>query len=240
MKLKKHFCSLQQSLKLQKLGFDEECLGYYKIQENDPFLVLVDDPNEYDLTGFRTCRNSNIIISHYISAPLRSQVFEFFREYHNIYSTIDITDEYNPWYYSIWNSIIAKEECNTGFDAEDAYIDKLIEIMINVNKLFTTEDGVDVFYDDITYGVIYDKSIKDLSIKQFFWSNGNFDSSQSLMDDVKYFSTQKAAEKYIQLNRKQYSIQEIINYLNEQYEAYPKFIEEKGGTMNRPITWGHE
>jgi hypothetical protein len=53
---------------------------------------MVDDNEQYLLTGYRTCKNSEIP-EHYISAPTFSQAFRWFREKHELCYFIDFSGD---------------------------------------------------------------------------------------------------------------------------------------------------
>ena len=95
--MKKEFVPYKLALRLKNLGFNEPCFGFYQKEyvEDTPFMV--DDDNQYRLTGYRTCKNSEIP-EHYTSAPTFSQAFRWFREK---YKLINIMEYYNEWNYEI-------------------------------------------------------------------------------------------------------------------------------------------
>lgn len=118
----KQFISHEQSLKLKKLGFKEECLGYY-------------DGSGYPMIGF---------MKHGpISAPLWQQAFDFFREKYNFFSSPtekdnDKTIEYD-WVITknlgdgkILINFVGYHK--TYQEAQLACLDKLIEIVEQQNK----------------------------------------------------------------------------------------------------------
>ena len=147
--MKKHFANYNQSLALKELGFDEPCLAFYQKEYTEETPVMIDDDYQYRLTGWRTCRNSEIP-KHYTSAPLKSQVFEWFRENHNLRSNImDFIDDVTgiEWDYEIATIGTDLDEngnyiplvdysiddeirkFKTYEEAESACIDKLIELL---------------------------------------------------------------------------------------------------------------
>lgn len=75
----KDFTTYHQALKLKELGFNEPCVAFFQKEYNETRPILVDDNDQYRLTGWRTCKNSEIP-EHYTSAPTFSQAFRFFRE----------------------------------------------------------------------------------------------------------------------------------------------------------------
>lgn len=117
--MKKEFVTYEQALKLKELGCDEDCLGYYNI---DPYL-----PNP----TFNLIRP----FEHEwcLPAPLKQQVFKWFREKYNILSYIDIafteTFRYNIVLEGGKGTIIGLSGYDTYEEAEGACIDKLLEIV---------------------------------------------------------------------------------------------------------------
>lgn len=67
--MEKHFCNYNQSLAIKELGFNEPCLGFY-----DKFY------NNEIVYGYSEGNNG---------APLKSQVFEWFREKHNLFGSVE-------------------------------------------------------------------------------------------------------------------------------------------------------
>jgi len=112
--MKNLFCSYEQSLALKELGFDEPCFGFF-----DTFT------NEVKGGNF-PCEGSN-------KAPLKSQVFKWFRDRYNLFGIVysdlswnitgGIANTYGDTY--DWDS----EKFKTYEEAESACIDKLIEII---------------------------------------------------------------------------------------------------------------
>jgi hypothetical protein len=121
----KEFVTYEQSLALKELGFNEECFGYYVITT-----LLITTDNVYD--------SKEIPV---IKAPLKQQVFRWFREKYELYYDIfplKITASNKIGYrysWEIYNHIpewIAEDNSLLGSlnyeEAENACIDKLIEI----------------------------------------------------------------------------------------------------------------
>jgi hypothetical protein len=71
------FLQFQESFDLKTIGFDEPCISYYTTLGK--FSDDYSRPKKY---------NSEFELGSYISAPLHSQVFQWFRDKHNIFSTI--------------------------------------------------------------------------------------------------------------------------------------------------------
>ena len=124
--MKTEFVSYNQSVQLRELGFDEICFTHYW---GEQFL------NEA-IGGWM--KNSN---TQYIMAPLKQQVFRWFRDNHNLFGCIDLQCS-NPahWYIRVDN-IIENDfvyhsedyriKYKTYEEAESACIDKLIELVKN-------------------------------------------------------------------------------------------------------------
>jgi hypothetical protein len=134
----KEFVSYNLALRLKALDFDEPCFGFYQKEyvENIPFMV--DDDDQYRLTGYRTCENSEIP-EHYTSAPTFSQAFRWFREKYNLH--VNKTGNSN---YTSFNMVEPKIEVlsfvrytdtkNHYEEAELECLKKLIEIVENKEK----------------------------------------------------------------------------------------------------------
>jgi hypothetical protein len=125
------FIPYKEALALKSLGFDKSCFAFYQEEYAEIKPTMVDDDDEYRLTGWRTCKNSEIP-ENYTSAPTFSQAFKFFREEYNIdvniqkdsigiyHFNID-TNKYGDWMEPIFNKIYE--------DVELACLRKLIEIV---------------------------------------------------------------------------------------------------------------
>jgi hypothetical protein len=73
-------------------------------------------------------------------------------------------------------------------------------------KIFTTEDGVDIFEGDRCYGGHVEVGIDDFCRSDW---DGNGTGMQ-------YFSTRKAIEEYIQLNKKRLSVANVMDTLKNE------------------------
>lgn len=122
----KDFTTYQQALKLKELGFDEECASFFQKEDHEITPVMVDDNNQYRLTGMRTCKNSEIP-EHYTAAPTFSQAFRFFRE--GGYDT-KIEKESEGLYFAFYWTGVAWIIIGNGSykEAEIQCLNKLIEI----------------------------------------------------------------------------------------------------------------
>lgn len=114
--MEKYFVTYNKALALKELGFDEPCLAYY------------------EGTGLTHGMLNDIGKRRYLIAPLKSQVFGWFREKHSIHGIVSYYGK-GQWNIEILdykgNELIQIED-NTFWsykEAESACIDKLIEIV---------------------------------------------------------------------------------------------------------------
>ena len=115
--MEKEFVTYEQALALKKLGFDEECFGFY----NQAYVKVKILFGEF--TESINWNKEN----HLVSAPLKQQVFRWFRE-----KGYDVTIQHNKKYVAVVYSSVKNfsiDEYNTYEEAENACIDKLIEIV---------------------------------------------------------------------------------------------------------------
>jgi hypothetical protein len=113
--MEKEFVTYEQALTLKELGFDEMCFGFYR----NPIVELMH------------CRNSEPWMGNaVVAAPLKQQVFRWFREKYGFYVELGHGPRID-FYYTIYKDSISISENNdysTYEEAENACIDKLIEI----------------------------------------------------------------------------------------------------------------
>jgi hypothetical protein len=111
--MKKEFCTYEQALALKELGFDEPCFTRYyesgKLADSLSYL-------HHNYFG-------------QVNAPLYQQAFRWFREKHGLYSVIDGLE--HRQYYKITQLNSCSKEYDTYEKAEQACLDKLIEIVKN-------------------------------------------------------------------------------------------------------------
>lgn len=126
--MKKYFCNYEQSLALKESGFNEFCFATF---DEDKWFEIQDFEQNYDTFP-----------SHIISAPLKSQVFEWFRKEKDLYCEIrtfvwdydkkelgfSIRTYLNPIDIET-ERLIHSEVYKTYEEAESACIDKLIELL---------------------------------------------------------------------------------------------------------------
>ena len=128
----KDFTNHNQALKLKALGFDEPCVAFFQKEYHEKQPIMVDDNDQYRLTGLRTCKNSEIP-EHYTAAPTFAQAFTFFREKYNLYHTID---KQGYLFFQIkkdegfgdLTEVIVSYDYNSYEEAEIDCLNKLIEI----------------------------------------------------------------------------------------------------------------
>jgi hypothetical protein len=130
--MNKEFVNYEIALALKELGFDEKCLARYTIvpEDNIDYFAISEQCINHgkQLYGGDKNYNSKIYTDEgCVSAPLKSQVFKFFRDK---YDADVVTQPQVVGYYtkiliknkSVFDIIAPYEE------AENAAIDKLIEI----------------------------------------------------------------------------------------------------------------
>ncbi len=121
--MNKEFCTYEQALALKKLGFDEPCfLGYKK----EDFFELFTKGLVYNSIYETFNGTTNLSCT----APLYQQAFRWFREKHNLCGVIT-PQSYEIWGYPDGGCIIEQYPVHTYEEAEQACLDKLIEITKN-------------------------------------------------------------------------------------------------------------
>jgi hypothetical protein len=127
--MENEFASYEQSLAVKELGFDEPCFAFYQEEYTIDKPVMVDDDAQYRVSGFRTCRNSEMP-AHYTSAPLKQQLFKWFRDKRGLNSYIrHECPDVESYYEVVIDEDVYDNVYDTYEEAEDACIDKLIEIV---------------------------------------------------------------------------------------------------------------
>ena len=116
--MKNEFIPYEQALALKELGFDEPVIAMYKEEFKKDLY-----PTKY---WSKDNRNS-MWIEGVISAPTYSGVFRWFREKHNLCGVIT-PQSYEIWGYPDGGCIIEQYPVHTYEEAEQACLDKLIEI----------------------------------------------------------------------------------------------------------------
>ena len=90
--MKELFLNYELSLKLKELGFDENCFAGYSVLygSNPPPLITPTTKNELvPFYGKYKAQNK-----HILKAPLKFQIFDWFRNEHNLISEIKIDTVY--------------------------------------------------------------------------------------------------------------------------------------------------
>jgi hypothetical protein len=145
------FVTYEQALALKELGFDEPCIGFYYRKEIDLF----------ESCKIQDRRNSSYVKNYMdeedCTAPLKQQVFKWFRDEYKLYAEINLDSYKEPYslkvtikkmdatntyvekeFYPYANSIGAIDN-DKYEEAESECIDKLIEIIKgNYEKYFYT------------------------------------------------------------------------------------------------------
>jgi hypothetical protein len=132
--MKEHFATYNQALALKELGYDEPCFGRFMKESND---LLIAHTEKYFMSG--TDRKEFFTL-----APLKSQVFQWFRDKHNLISCIrtmsyGCTIDEQEFFYEIVSvrGVASYEIYETYEEAEEASIDKLISIIKENNHEYS-------------------------------------------------------------------------------------------------------
>jgi hypothetical protein len=144
--MKNEFCTYEQALALKELGFDEPCLAFWDGKNTDAFYFN----NIRDASGDYTPFQKHDRLK-WFGAPLYQQAFRWFRENYNVQTLIKKNKSDHVWYiYEVYFERLATSEnppvmvghtinswlglnleFNTYEEAEQACLDKLIEIIKN-------------------------------------------------------------------------------------------------------------
>jgi len=128
--MNKEFIPYKQALELKELGFDEECMGGYDLEDNSLYIGYISDYGiQYNP-------------EYYTPAPLYQQAFRWFREKYNMLSTVysNASGFLYEWSDTIGGTHRGWSECegpnnggvwDTYEEAELACLKKLIEIVKN-------------------------------------------------------------------------------------------------------------
>lgn len=138
-KITEQFVPYKQAKELKELGFDEECIGYYKDSK------LSTSTNRSLESGYFDCKNSEKTILEFYQlncfAPLWQQAFDWFREKYeyDIYvfpsvpemmNRIDKIKKYSAnVYHRNRNPRLWSEYYDTFQECQLACLDKLIELV---------------------------------------------------------------------------------------------------------------
>lgn len=116
--MEKEFIPYQPSFDMKELGFDEPCLGNYRL------------PSNRLITEWEIRNTPEHTLG--IPAPLYQQCFRWFREKYNLHSNIISTG--NEIGYEIWKFSEELDECENLNNYEEAELEclkKLIELCKN-------------------------------------------------------------------------------------------------------------
>ena len=123
--MKEHFVNYNQALALKELGFDEPCFGKYDTQIADQWVLNISPEGRQFQNTNKAC-----------IAPLKQQVFKWFRDKHQIDGWVVPYYSFKEKLYSFLiengeeeNLKDGDEDYKTHEEAESACIDKLIEIV---------------------------------------------------------------------------------------------------------------
>ena len=125
--MEKEFVRFDQALALKKLKFDEDCFAGY-----DTFGDL--------WIGYNSTDGIEYNPSYYNKAPLKQQVFRWFRQKHDLLGYIDSDTMEHGIEYSYHINILKRGDTwfklyiDTYEEAENACIDKLIELAKQQDK----------------------------------------------------------------------------------------------------------
>lgn len=137
--MKKEFVPFETAKKLRAIGFDESCCAFYEEERVVTKPEMVDDQDQYRVSGWRTCKNSEVP-THYFAAATFSQAFRWFRDTHNLIHEIQIDRTSQPKFcyailqyehYGNYEEIRIREWYlyRTYEEAELACLENLIEVV---------------------------------------------------------------------------------------------------------------
>jgi hypothetical protein len=135
----KHFATYNQSLALKEIGFNEPCFKYVYTGDTGN---NIDRHEETEPSRAINYNHDSLCISQ----PLKSQVFEWFREKYNLFMLLQVgahNDEYQTFYFNVFkfgknlyqSQFRSQTSVYTYEEAESACIDKLIEIIKDGRKI---------------------------------------------------------------------------------------------------------
>ena len=126
--MEREFVSYTEALALKEMGFDDPCFAFYQKEISEIKPTMVGDDDQYRLTGYRTCKNSEIP-EQYISAPTYSQAFRWFRKKGQDSTILPTSQFYTPLVYNEIPSGKKKELYITYEEAELECLKKLIQFV---------------------------------------------------------------------------------------------------------------
>ena len=104
--MKDQFVTYNQALALKELGFDEPCFGAFDTHQLNTWLLNI---LPYQVRQYKYGNNACI-------APLKSQIFKWFRDKHKLYAEIDLDSYQEP--YSLKVTIKKMDPTNTYVEEE--------------------------------------------------------------------------------------------------------------------------
>ena len=141
--MKENFCTYEQALALKELGYNEPCFGTYIGKEKElknyvSFLSIGgnDSINAITISYSELTKQAQ---EDFILAPLKSQVFKWFRKNSSINGIVSYygKDQWNIEILDYKGNELIQIEDNTFWsyeEAESACIDKLIELIKDLSK----------------------------------------------------------------------------------------------------------
>ena len=134
--MNKEFVTYAQALALKELGFNEPCFGYYNTNTQGKMdHKVIEGLLEWYGDDYQP--HNSMLHHSKIAAPLKQQVFRWFREKHGMLGCIELTEpEYGGNYgYKLYYKLnhLCIDHWSKGYktyeEVEDACIDKLIELI---------------------------------------------------------------------------------------------------------------
>ena len=122
--MEKEFVTYEKALALRKLGFYEQCFGGFAKDDKTLYIGYDAEFGEHFFRDF------------YIPAPLKQQVFRWFREKYGIQSYLTTflemcSNNDDTYHVVVGGSWYPQEDSKDYEKAENACIDKLIELVKN-------------------------------------------------------------------------------------------------------------
>jgi hypothetical protein len=137
--MNKEFLTEKQALALKELGFNEPCMAsdYYAdgkilIEYTDEGITNKELDELTEECNKDAAENGDDPIPYNAAIPLYQQAFRWFREKYGLYSVIDGLE--HRQYYKITQLNSCSKEYDTYEEAEQACLDKLIEICKTKNN----------------------------------------------------------------------------------------------------------
>ena len=119
--MNKEFVSYEQAVALKELGFNEPCMAIYYSKDKS-----FSWHHHKDHTNDEPALDSG---EFNISAPTYSAAFRWFREKHGLVGLVTTFNSKNNFRYAVYAEYIGTEDYKTYEEAEQACLDKLIEIV---------------------------------------------------------------------------------------------------------------